>query len=50
MSVPVVFRREARIEFDGAADWYQQRQSGLGRTFTRAVQRVLERISSRPDF
>lgn len=30
MSIPVVFRRAARAEFDDAADWYEQRQSGLG--------------------
>lgn len=50
MSVPVVFRREARLEFDGAADWYEQRQSGLGPRFTRAVQQLLDRIAGQPDF
>lgn len=50
MSVPVVFRREARTEFDGAADWYEQRQLGLGPRFTRAVQRVLDRVARQPDF
>ena len=50
MSVRVVFRREARTEFDEAAGWYEQRQSGLGARFTRAVQRVLDRISGQPDF
>ena len=49
MTVPVVFRRLARAEFDSAADWYERR-AGLGATFTAAVQRVLDRISAQPDF
>ena len=39
-SLPIVFRRAARIEFDDAADWYEQRRAGLGAKFTAAVQRV----------
>lgn len=50
MSLPVVLRRAARAEFDDAADWYEQRQVGLGATFTAAVQRVLDQISAQPDF
>ena len=50
MSLPVVFRRAARVEFDGAADWYEQRRAGLGAVFTAAVQRVLDRIAAQPDF
>ena len=30
MSLPIVFRRAARAEFDDAADWYEQRRAGLG--------------------
>jgi plasmid stabilization system protein ParE len=50
MTLPVVFRRAARVEFDGAADWYEQRRAGLGAVFTAAVQRVLDRIAAQPDF
>jgi plasmid stabilization system protein ParE len=50
MSLPVIFRRAARAEFDEAADWYDQRRTGLGPTFTAAVQRVLDRIADQPDF
>lgn len=50
MSLPVVFRRAARAEFNDAADWYEQRRAGLGAAFTAAVQRVLDQISSQPDF
>ena len=50
MSVPVVFQRAARTEFDSAADWYEQHRSGLGIEFTVAVQGVLDRIATQPDF
>jgi hypothetical protein len=46
MSVPVVFRRIARGEFDDAADWYEQRQTGLGAAFAAAVQRTLDQIAA----
>jgi len=48
MTLPVVFRRAARAEFDAAADWYEQRQPGLGAQFTAAVQQVLDRIGVNP--
>jgi toxin ParE1/3/4 len=50
MSLPIVFRRAARAEFDAAADWYEGRRAGLGGRFTAAVQRVLDRIAGQPDF
>jgi toxin ParE1/3/4 len=50
MSLPVVFRRAARVEFDDAADWYEQRRAGLGAAFTAAAQQILDRISAQPDF
>lgn len=50
MSLPIVFRRLARAEFDDAADWYEQRRAGLGATFTAAVQRVLDQIAAQPAF
>lgn len=50
MSLPVVFRRAARAEFDTAADWYEERREGLGPAFAAAVQRVVDRIASQPDF
>ena len=48
MSLPVVFRRMGRREFDEAADWYEQRRPGLGARFTAAVQRVLDEAASNP--
>lgn len=50
MTLPIVFRRAARAEFDDAADWYEQRRAGLGAAFTAAVQRVLDQIAAQPDF
>jgi plasmid stabilization system protein ParE len=50
MSLPVVFRRLARAEFDDAGDWYEQRRAGLGAVFTAAVQQVLDQIAAQPDF
>jgi plasmid stabilization system protein ParE len=50
MSLPIVFRRAARREFDDAADWYEQRQAGLGEAFTEAIQHVLDRVATQPNF
>lgn len=50
MSLPVVFRPEARTEFDEAADWYEQQQAGLGIDFIACVQEVLDRIATTPEF
>ncbi|MGC1274016.1 MAG: type II toxin-antitoxin system RelE/ParE family toxin [Planctomycetaceae bacterium] len=50
MNLAIDFLRSARAEFDSAADWYEERQTGLGPEFTAAVQRVLDRIVSQPDF
>ncbi|HKB36648.1 MAG TPA: type II toxin-antitoxin system RelE/ParE family toxin [Gemmataceae bacterium] len=48
MSLPIVFRRVARAEFDDAADWYEQRRAGLGAAFVAAVQDVLDQIADQP--
>lgn len=48
MSLPVIFRRTARREFDDAADWYEHRRAGLGARFVAAVQYVLDEVSSNP--
>jgi len=50
MSLPIVFRRVARAEFDKAADWYNDRQIGLGAMFVAAVEEVLGHIAAQPDF
>ena len=50
MNRPVLFRQIARDEVLEAADWYEQRRTGLGDSFVAAVQKVLDRIASQPDF
>ena len=50
MSLPIVLGRAARAEFDAAADWYEQRRSGLGEAFTTAVRQVLLRIADQLRF
>lgn len=48
MTRPVRFRRQARIEFDEAADWYESRRIGLGPKFTAAVRSVIETATTTP--
>lgn len=48
MSLPVILRRAARVEFDAAADCYEARSVGRGAAFTAAVGEVLSAIATRP--
>jgi toxin ParE1/3/4 len=50
VNLSIVFRPAARFEFDAAGDWYETRRSGLGSSFAAAVQAILDRISTQPDF
>jgi plasmid stabilization system protein ParE len=49
MSRSLVFRRQARQEFDAAGDWYERERPGLGQAFLAEVERVLQSIVSNPD-
>ena len=49
MTLRVVFRRAARAEFDAAASWYEERQIGLGATFTSEIKRAVELASNHPE-
>jgi plasmid stabilization system protein ParE len=49
MSRRLVFRQQARREFDAAGDWYERERSGLGEAFLIEVDRVLQIIASNPD-
>jgi plasmid stabilization system protein ParE len=49
MSLPVVFRREAKAEFQEAIDWYEARQAGLGKRFLACVEETLERVKKAPE-
>ncbi len=48
MSLPVVLRDEAQIEFDEAFDYYEGQRAGLGIDFVVRVQQVFDRISANP--
>ena len=49
MTLRVVYRREARREFDDAVDWYEHQRPGLGERFIDAVHHVIVRISQDPE-
>jgi plasmid stabilization system protein ParE len=48
VSLQIVFRTEARLEFDEAFNWYETQGKGLGLAFVSAVQRSLDIISANP--
>lgn len=45
----VVFRRQARREFDQAGDWYEKERAGLGVDFFAEIQSVIDLITSHPE-
>jgi toxin ParE1/3/4 len=49
MTLRVVFRRAAKEEFDNAAIWYEERQTGLGGQFTSEVKNAVELASTDPE-
>ncbi len=48
MRLPVRLLPEARVEFDEATDWYEQRRPGLGATFVARVHEVFDHIVANP--
>lgn len=40
MSRNLVFRQQARREFEAAGDWYEREQPGLGQAFLAEVDQV----------
>ena len=49
MTLPVVFRRAAKDEFDSAAIWYDERQAGLGTQFVFEVKNAIGSASDDPE-
>lgn len=49
MTLPIVLRKEAREEFDQAADWYEEQRDGLGVEFTAEINLTLASIADDPD-
>lgn len=45
----VVFRKQARLEFDEAGNWYEKERPGLGMEFLDEIQLLLQRIASTPE-
>lgn len=48
MSHSLVFRQQARREFDAAGDWYERERPGLGEAFLAEVEQVLRVIAINP--
>lgn len=48
MTLPIVFLRAARAEFDDAIRWYDERRIGLGAEFAKEIERVLVAASTHP--
>jgi plasmid stabilization system protein ParE len=49
MSLPIVFRRAARAEFDASVAWYDHQQAGLGNDFVAEIQEVPDTIATHSD-
>ena len=48
MSLPVIFKRQARLEFEEAVAWYEAARPGLGREFKLEVKLALKRALTNP--
>lgn len=46
---PVIFRKQARREFDEAGDWYEKERPGLGMEFLAEIQLLIQRIANTPE-
>ena len=49
MSLPIVFRRIAKLEMDESIAWYESRRAGLGLEFAIEIETFLPRISENPE-
>lgn len=45
----IVFRRQARLEFDEAGDWYEKERPGLGLEFLSEIHHLIQHIVSNPE-
>jgi plasmid stabilization system protein ParE len=50
MSLPVIFKSAARLEFDEAVAWYENANTGLGEEFKLEVKSALKRALANPEF
>jgi len=49
MSLRVIFRAAARIEFEEATTWYDKERHGLGEEFLREIDEVIFRVAEKPE-
>ena len=49
MSLPVIFKTAARLEFDEAVAWYEKERPGLGREFKLEVKLAIKRGLANPE-
>ncbi|HEY2827577.1 MAG TPA: type II toxin-antitoxin system RelE/ParE family toxin [Pirellulales bacterium] len=49
MNLPIRLLPEAKAEFDAAADWYEQRRTGLGLEFMGRIHEAFQRIADHPE-
>ena len=49
MSLRLRIEPDARQDFDKAADWYEEKQAGLGLDFIDEMNAVIERVLERPE-
>jgi plasmid stabilization system protein ParE len=45
----IVFRKQARLEFDEAGDWYEKERPGLGLEFLAEIHLLIQRIAATPE-
>lgn len=50
MSLPVIFKSAARLEFDEAVAWYEGERPGLGEEFKLEVKSAFRRALANPEF
>lgn len=45
----IVFRKQARLEFVEAGDWYEKERPGLGLEFLAEIHLLIQRIATTPE-
>jgi toxin ParE1/3/4 len=48
MTPPLFLRAEAKVDIREAYEWYEDRQTGLGKRFLGAVRKTLQEVESAP--
>ena len=49
MSLRIVFRAAARMEFEEAVTWYNQQRPGLGEEFLREIDEAVLQAATHPE-